>query len=184
MTARRVSRAFSALLLAAGLLFGLLLVAPALMGYQRYVIVSGSMTGTYDRGSLVFDEIVPVSTLKKGDVITYRPPQGAGPAGLVTHRLYKVTSDPHQGRVFQTKGDANPVKDPWTFTLPAHNQARVVAGVPYVGFVLAALAQRNVRMILVGFPAGLIALASLAGLWKQTGDEVDVQVASAPTVSA
>ena len=185
MTARRVGRAFSALLLAAGLLFGLLLVAPALMGYQRYVIVSGSMTGTYDRGSLVFDEVVPVSALKTGDVITYRPPYGGGPTGLVTHRIVKVTSIPApQGRVFETKGDANRVKDPWTFTLSAPRQARVVAGVPYVGFVLAALARRDVRMILVGLPAALIALASLAGLWRQTGEEVDVQVASAATVSA
>lgn len=186
MTARRVSRAFSALLLAAGLLFGLLLVAPALMGYQRYVIVSGSMTGTYDRGSLVFDKVVPVSTLKKGDVITYRPPQGVGPAGLVTHRLVKVSTDPRaaRGRVFQTKGDANQVKDPWTFTLSAPTQARVVTGVPYVGFALAALARRDVRMILVGLPAGLIALASLAGLWRQTGQEADSQAAGVATASA
>jgi signal peptidase len=186
MIARRVGRVFSALLLAAGLLFGLLLVAPALMGYQRYVIVSGSMTGTYDRGSLVFDKVVPVSGLKTGDVITYRPPYGGGPTGLVTHRIVTVTADPRatHGRYFETKGDANKVKDPWTFTLSAPRQARVVAGVPYVGFVLAALSRRDVRMALVGFPAALIALASLAGLWRQTGEEVDVQAPSAVTVSA
>ena len=186
MIARRVGRVFSALLLAAGLLFGLLLVAPALMGYQRYVIVSGSMTGTYDRGSLVFDEIVPVAALKKGDVITFRPPYGGGATGLVTHRIVKVASDPRaaNGRYFETKGDANKVQDPWTMTLSAPRQARVVAGVPYVGFVLAALSRRDVRMVLVGFPAALIALASLAGLWRQTGEEVDVQAPNAVTVSA
>jgi signal peptidase len=166
------------------LLFGLLLVAPALMGYQRYVIVSGSMTGTYDRGSLVFDKIVPTSTLKAGDIITYRPPMGGGPTGLVTHRIVKVTTDPRAGRVFQTKGDANRVKDPWTFTLPTPRQARVVAGVPYIGFGLAALARRDVRMILVGLPAGLIALASLAGLWRQTGEEADAKAPSAVAVTA
>jgi signal peptidase len=150
------------------------------------VIVSGSMTGTYDRGSLVFDEVVPVSALKTGDVITYRPPNGGGLTGLVTHRIVSVKVDPRaaNSRVFETKGDANKVKDPWTFTLSAPRQARVAAGVPYVGFALAALARRDVRMILVGFPAGLIALASLAGLWRQTGEEVDVQVASAVTVAA
>ena len=37
------------------------------------------MTGTYDRGSLVFDEVVPVDDLKVGDVITYRPPAGVRP---------------------------------------------------------------------------------------------------------
>lgn len=87
MLARRASRAASALLLTAGLLFGAILVLPALMGWQRYVIVSGSMTGTYDRGSLVLDQVVPVADLRKGDVITYTPPEGSGPDGLVTHRI-------------------------------------------------------------------------------------------------
>ena len=76
--ARRLARAFSALVLAAGLLFGAVLVLPAALGWQRYVIVSGSMTGSYDRGSLVLDEVVPVSELREGDVITYQPPAGAG----------------------------------------------------------------------------------------------------------
>ena len=53
--ARRAARVVSTLLVTAGLLFGAVLVLPALLGWQRYVIVSGSMTGTYDRGSLVLD---------------------------------------------------------------------------------------------------------------------------------
>ena len=36
-----------------------LVAAGRSLGWQRYVIVSGSMTGTYDRGSLVLDEVVP-----------------------------------------------------------------------------------------------------------------------------
>jgi signal peptidase len=63
MLARRVSRVASVLLLTAGLLFGAVLVLPAVLGWQRYVIVSGSMTGTYDRGSLVIDDVVPVADL-------------------------------------------------------------------------------------------------------------------------
>ena len=118
MFARRVGSAVAALLVTAGLLFGALLIAPSLLGWERYVIVSGSMTGTYDRGSLVFDEVVPTTSLKVGDVITYRPPRGAGPEGLVTHRIAKISKDPKTGeRVFRTKGDANKVIDPWTFTL-------------------------------------------------------------------
>lgn len=179
MTARRVGRVISTLLLAAGLLLGLLLVAPALLGYQRYVIVSGSMTGTYDRGSLVLDEVVPVASLKAGDVITYSPPRGAGPTGLVTHRIVSIGDDPREGRVFRTKGDANRVADPWTFKLPSGRQARVVAGVPWVGYGLAAMARRDVRLILIGLPAALIALASLAGLWRQAGKEAKAQAAAA-----
>src|SRR5215216_7521165 len=88
--ARHAGRVITTLLVAAGLCFGALLVLPAALGWQRYVIVSGSMTGTYDRGSLVLDEVVPVSQLRAGDVITYRPPAGAGPEGLVTHRIASI----------------------------------------------------------------------------------------------
>src|SRR3954453_17014903 len=125
MFARRIGRACTALLVAAGLLFGVLLVGPALLGLQRYVIVSGSMTGTYDRGSLVLDEVVPVSELRAGDVITYRPPAGAGPAGRGTHRIAEISRDRLGRRMFRTKGDANRSADQWTFALPKGEQARV-----------------------------------------------------------
>jgi signal peptidase len=171
MLARRIGRALTALLIAAGLALAAFLIIPALLGWERYVIVSGSMSGTYDRGSLVMDEVVPVASLKVGDVITYRPPHGAGPEGLVTHRIASIGHDPRDGRVFRTKGDANQVADPWTFTLPEGRQARVVAGVPFAGFALAALAQREVRMILIGFPAALIAMFAIAGLWREAGEE-------------
>lgn len=168
--ARRIARVVSTLVVAAGLLFGAVLVLPAALGWQRYVIVSGSMTGTYDRGSLVLDEVVPVSELRVGDVITYRPPAGSGPAGLVTHRIAEITTDT-VGRSFRTKGDANPAADPWGFQLPKGEQARVRLGIPYAGFAVAALSKRDLRILLVGVPAGLIALMSFAGLWREAGVE-------------
>jgi signal peptidase len=172
MVARRIGRAMLALLIAAGFVFGVLLIAPSLMGWERYVIVSGSMTGTYDRGSLVFDEVVPTTSLKVGDVITYNPPPGAGPKGLVTHRIIAIGKERKTGaRVYRTKGDANKVRDPWRFTLADKQQARVVASVPKVGFALAALAQRNIRMLIVGFPALLIAIFVMVGLWRDAGRE-------------
>jgi signal peptidase len=182
MIARRLTSVLCALVVAAGILFGALLIAPGLLGWERYVIVSGSMTGTYDRGSLVFDEVVPVKSLKVGDVITYKPPRGAGPTGLVTHRIASVGHDPKNGaRVFRTKGDANKSADPWTFLLPDKRQARVVTGVPHVGFVLAALAQRQFRMLIVGVPAGLIALIVLSGVWREAGREAEAKAADAAT---
>jgi signal peptidase I len=171
--ARRTGRAFSALALAAGVAFGAVLVVPALAGWQRYVIVTGSMTGTYDRGSLVLDDVVPVASLERGDVITYRPPRESGVDHLVTHRIYGIARGPHGQQVFRTKGDANPVPDPWTFTLGGPRQARVRAGVPYVGFAVSLLSDRRARMLLVGLPAALIALASLAGLWRESGESAD-----------
>jgi signal peptidase len=169
--ARRAGRIASGAALAVIAVIAGLALVPALFGLQRYVIVSGSMTGTYDRGSLVLDEVVPVAALHVGDVITYRPPPASGIDHLVTHRIHAIQHDRNGGVVFRTKGDANTSADPWTFTLPDPRQARVRASVPHVGFVLAALSDRDVRLAVIALPAALIALASLAALWRRLGEE-------------
>jgi signal peptidase I len=157
-----------ALLTAAALALGLCVLVPALLGYQRYVITSGSMTGTYDRGSLVFDRVVPTASLRVGDVITFQPP---GHAGLVTHRIVALRTV-NGARVLRTKGDHNPVPDAWgEITLHGATQARVAFHVPYVGFAIAALSDRLIRMLVIGLPALLIALVTLAGLWRTSGAE-------------
>jgi len=163
---RRVGRFSSGAAFAVAGSLAVLVLAPAVLGWQRYAIVSGSMTGTYDRGSLVVDDVVPVAQLKVGDAITYRPPAGDH---LITHRIAWIGRDDQGRRLYRTKGDANPVADPWTFRLDQPTQARVRFGVPYVGFGLAALGRRDVRMIVIALPALVIAAFSLAGLWRRLG---------------
>jgi signal peptidase I len=147
------------------------LLVPAALGYQRYVIVSGSMTGTYDRGSIVYDKEVPVSELKVGDPITYAPPPGASPEELVTHRIVWIGHKKGGEEIFRTKGDANEVADPWTFSLDKPEQAKVAFSIPYVGFLLAALSIPTVRMLAIGIPAVLVALLILGGIWRDAGEE-------------
>jgi signal peptidase len=169
-TIRSLGRWATGAALLAAVVVAALVLLPSAFGLQRYAIVSGSMTGTYDRGSLVWDDVVPVADLKVGDVITYLPPAGAGPDHLITHRIASIGHDPSGARVFRTKGDANATADPWTFRLGAPTQARVVMGVPYVGHVLTALSRRDVRMAVIGLPALLIALLTLAALWRSLGE--------------
>jgi len=153
-----------------------LVALPAALGMRRYVIVSGSMTGTYDRGSLVFDEVVPTAGLRAGDVITYRPPPEAGVNHVITHRIASIRTVEGM-RVFRTKGDANAAKDPWSFQLTNARQARVRWSLPYAGFAFAALGDPKLRIWLLGVPAGLIALGSLAALWRRLGDEAAARAA-------
>jgi signal peptidase len=160
--------------LALAALAALLVLAPALVGWERYAIVSGSMSGTYDQGSLVLADVVPVDELKVGDVITYTPPAGDH---LVTHRIAWIGRDDAGHRIFRTKGDANPVADPWTFRLDHSTQARVRLGVPYAGHALTALGRRDVRMIVIALPALLIAGFSLSRLWRQLGAEAQRRAA-------
>jgi signal peptidase len=129
------------------------------------------MTGTYDRGSVVFDRVVPVSDLRVGDVITYTPPAGAGPDGLLTHRIASISTDQFGHPLFTTKGDANDSVDPWTFTLDEPRQARVAFSVPYLGYVLAALGISLVRVLVLGLPALLVAAGILARIRREARAE-------------
>jgi signal peptidase len=169
--AKRLATALATAFCAACLGLAGLMLLPGLLGYQRYVITSGSMTGTYDRGSVVFDRVVPVDDLQVGDAITYTPPPGSGPSGRITHRIVWIGSDQFGRHLLRTKGDANEAVDPWTFTLDGATQARVAFHVPYVGYVLALLAMRQARMILIGVPALLIALAVIVGFGRDVREE-------------
>lgn len=137
-------------------------IVPAAFGLERYVIAGGSMTGSISRGSVVFEEVVPVSDLRVGDVITYLPPPDSEIDQLVTHRIHSIRGDK-----LRTKGDANAAVDPWSFSLSAGTQPRVVAHVPYVGYLFLALQDRSTRVLAIGVPAGLVALMSLVELARR-----------------
>lgn len=144
---------------------------PTLLGYGRYVIVSGSMTGTYDTGSMVYTKPIPTSQLRVGDVITYAPPAGKSPQAIVTHRIFSRTVGPKGQVVYRTKGDANQSADNWTFALDEPQQATVRFGIPYLGYGISALARPEVRKLVVGVPAILIALLVVAGLLRDARRE-------------
>ena len=141
------------------LLAGIFLL-PGLAGDERYVITGASMSGAFERGSLAFAEAVPVEELAVGDIITYLPPPDSGISELVTHRIVEIdTTD--EAPVFQTRGDANSSDDPWLFGLEDPTQARVEATVPGLGWVFLALADREIRMLIIGIPAGIVGVLSL-----------------------
>ncbi|MGJ9411629.1 signal peptidase I [Aeromicrobium sp. CF4.19] len=154
------------LVLVAATLAGLAYLAPALFGYERYVITGGSMSGTFEKYSVAFEKQVAVEDLAVGDVITYQPPADSGVTSLVTHRIVDADVSEAGARLFTTQGDANPDPDPWTFTLVEGTQPVVQHTVPLLGHVFVALADRDTRMLVIGAPAALIALASLVELAK------------------
>ena len=103
---RRAGRFASGAALAVAVLAALVVLGPALCGWQRYAIVS-RLDDRHLRpaGRSCSTEVVPVATLKVGDVITYLPPAGAGPDHLITHRIAcdraattPAARVPHQGR--------------------------------------------------------------------------------------
>jgi signal peptidase len=166
---RRFVRGLLAVLITAGAAVAVIgLLMPAVLHLQRYVITGGSMTGTISRGSLAYDEYVPSSTLKVGDIITFVPPRMHGP---VTHRIISIKTDQRGNSLFRTKGDANKAADPWQFALTNRTQARFVFAIPYVGYVLAVLSLRLARVVLLGIPAALIFFSIVVSMWREAGKE-------------
>lgn len=157
----RVLRTAGNLLVAAVLLLSLAFILPSLFGYERYVITGGSMSGTFEKGAVAFEKTVPVEDLKVGDVITYLPPPDSGLTTLVTHRIVTARTTGAGEVVLRTQGDANPDPDPWRFTLHDTVQPKVEFTVPTVGWLFLGLADREIRMLLIGVPAVLVALHSL-----------------------
>lgn len=162
------------LCLAALTIVVLVILLPYALGMQRYVITGASMTGEFPKGSVIYSRLTPVEQLKVGDVITFYPPGYDSP---VTHRIISIGTDENGKRMYETKGDYNATADPWKVNLVEPQQARYVFHIPYVGYFLAALSLRSVRMVLIGLPAVIIAVSVLWSLWTQAGDEVKRQEA-------
>src|SRR5918911_3526019 len=82
---------------------------------QLLTVASGSMQPALPLGSLVV--VVPrdADAVRVGDVITFNPP--GDDTRTVTHRVVEVLGTWDDVSV-HTRGDANPVDDPWTLQFP------------------------------------------------------------------
>lgn len=167
---RRIVRVAATTTMTLAILVSLAWLALGPLGYSRYVITGGSMSGTFEKGSIAFEQEVPVSQLNVGDVITYLPPADSRVSNLVTHRIAEIRSVTGQPTTYRTKGDANAAVDPWTFALDQSTQPVVRFTVPVVGYAFVALADRTTRMLVIGIPAGLIAIGSLVELVRAYRD--------------
>jgi len=135
-------------------IFALLAAALGYVGlivlhYQPLVIVTGSMQKTIPVGSLVVDRTVDPGALRIGDVISFEKPLGAH--GIDTHRIVAIRQDRGR-RLFQTKGDSNPIVDPWVIRFDRGMTAhRMAFSVPYLGNALLVARSRAGRMALVAY---------------------------------
>lgn len=143
-------------------LVALPVVLPAL-GHQVYVVQGASMQPAISLGSIVVVHAVDPTTVRVGEVVTFRLPQGT----IVTHRVTAITSD--GALAFHTKGDASPTADP--MPVPA---SALVGGVEYsvpgVGFVMYVLDSTPGAVLAIAILGALLLVAwSLGGLVAEIG---------------
>jgi signal peptidase len=144
-------------------LAGLVLVAtalPAVMGWDRVVLTSGSMLPLIEPGDVVLVSKVE-HPVQPGTVITFKNPNK--PGSLITHRVMEVRPDGS----YRTKGDANPQPD----VSPVKQEMVLGKGtilVPSIGLPAVWLQKGNTTLAVAAIAAVLlIAALSRYGLLRR-----------------
>jgi signal peptidase I len=132
------------------------------LGFKPVAVYSGSMRPTLGVGSLAVDRVVPASSVRVGDVITFDDPFTKG--RLVTHRVAQIVST-GQGPAYRTKGDANPARDPWAIRLN-DRVGSVAFDVPLAGYLLYYAHTREMRGLLLLLVAVLVLVGLLRWIWR------------------
>ena len=75
---------------------------PGILGYKPFIVLSGSMSPTFNYGDLIIVKEVDYDELEVGDVVSFRNSDDT----VTTHRIYG-----EKNGCFVTKGDNNNDKD-------------------------------------------------------------------------
>ena len=144
------SRLLTGLLLAVGVTVLAGGIAIRVADLHLNTVLSNSMQPTFSAGDMVVTRTVPTSSLQVGDVITFIPP---GSNQALIHRIASL-----QDGVITTRGDANSVADPWHLTLTSTTTNRLVAVVPFLGWLTEL---QRPALLLAGALVGLLILLEL-----------------------
>jgi signal peptidase I len=146
----RRSRLLTGLLVAAGAVAFAIGVMVRVADLHFQTVFSNSMQPTVSAGDVAITQAVPIASLLVGDAIAFLPPNDTE---AVLHRITGLRDG-----VITTRGDANPVDDPWRVSLIGSTAYRLVAVVPFLGWL--AELQRP-ALLLAGLLVGLAILLEL-----------------------
>jgi len=131
--------------------------------YQLHPVLTGSMRPGFSLGSVVVVKRVPASSVAVRDVILFHKP--TNPSEFVVHRVIRIR-DQDGARVIETKGDDNPVKDPWQFALRGRTAYRAQFTIPFVGYAALWLHQPSTRRYALFAGAALLLVSAVVALMK------------------
>jgi signal peptidase I len=111
-------------------------------------------------------------------VISFRKPIGA--VGIDTHRIIAIQRS--NGHVaYRTKGDSNPVPDPWAIVYEKHMEAhRMVWHVPYLGYALLFAHSRLGAIVLISYICFSLAVTLLKVIAQSATSRPGVGAAVGP----
>lgn len=118
-------------------------------GYTPLIVKSPSMKPTFNEGDLIVIKKVDPSTLKVGDVITFKTLIDNAPA-LNTHRIVEITEQ-NGIRNYATKGDNNAVKDQ-VWIADGAIQGKYVCKLPLLGRLMTVLSSSTGFLLIIVLP--------------------------------
>lgn len=74
----------------------------SLVGYRSFIVLSGSMSPTFEAGSFIIVKNEKPENINSGDIITFKVNENT----VLTHRVVEIVKDGNNTS-FITKGDAN-----------------------------------------------------------------------------
>lgn len=162
MGIRRASRLLTVLMVVAAIAVVGLVLTIRVEDLHLQTVVSGSMRPTISPGDVAVTRGVPVDSLQVGDVIAFYPPGQATP---VLHRIRSLDVAP-TGLEITTRGDANNTDDPWLATIQGATAYRLIAVVPFLGWLTEL---QRPALLAAGLLLGLLVLLELRKEVKARG---------------
>lgn len=128
--------------------------------YKLLIVQSGSMEPAIHTGSVVV--VKPAESYKAGDIITF---SDKGKDKTTTHRVLDLEVISGQTQ-YITKGDANNAEDTSKVS-ESKVIGKVLASIPYAGYLLAFAKEPLGFVLLVIVPCGIIILEEVGKIWKE-----------------
>jgi signal peptidase I len=130
-------------------------------------VLSGSMRPGIQPGDLAVTAQVPVTSVERGDVIAFYPPDQEV---AVLHRVVSVVRREDGIRIV-TQGDANDLPDPWgEVRLRGDVASRLVTTVPLIGYVpVWTQGLRGPLLVIAGLLLAFSAVLGLLGSDRRAG---------------
>lgn len=135
---------------------------PKVVGYQMYIVLSGSMRPVFDAGSVLMVKPLLSQDVRTGDIITFKDPEDQ--KKIITHRVMEV-QEGRKGMLFVTKGDANNAPD--SKPVPGENViGKVSLSVPYAGYLLDFAKSKKGLIVMIVIPGAVFIIMELFHLYK------------------
>lgn len=164
--ATQLFRSATTTLLLIAAVFALLFmtVGPRVLHYRTATMLTGSMVPTIKPGDVILDTQEPVQDVAVGQIITYHIP--VDDHRVESHRVVWVGHDPSGHVLVRTKGDANPIADPWTAQLGNEPVWRVRSVIPMAGTVIRTLRTPLIHLVLVLVLPVMLIAGLLFSIWS------------------